>query len=293
MDGIINLYKPEGITSHDAVSAVRKLFMGTKAGHTGTLDPMASGVLPVCLGKATRITEYLLSNDKRYRCEMTLGIETDTQDIWGSIVMERKAELKASQILEAVSDFKGNIAQIPPLYSAIRINGKRLYEYARAGKNIQREPRNVKIYHIDVLSIQDNKVVLDVECSKGTYIRTLCHDIGTKLGCGAVMSRLERTVSGPFRIEDAVTLEEITVQTEEQFLLPMDYPLEYMGKAILNGKTSLKKALNGRILNRDDFSIQKERKGLYRVYYNENFIALGNFNEANQTIKLKKVFRSQ
>ncbi len=294
MDGIINLYKPEGITSHDAVSAVRRQFKGTKAGHAGTLDPMASGVLPVCMGKATRITEYLLSSDKRYRCEMTLGVETDTQDIWGNLIKERETVYDTSQISDTISEFTGIIKQTPPLYSAVRVNGMRLYEYARAGMDVKRKPRNVEIYNINIISIQDGKVMMDVACSKGTYIRTLCHDIGAKLGCGAVMSYLKRTASGLFKIENTVSLEEISKIPESQFLLPMDYPLDFMGKVDLNSKDSFLKALNGCILNRDDFIIKKQKKNdLYRIYFNEKFIALGNFNEANQTIKLKKVFKEQ
>jgi len=291
IDGIINIYKPSGITSHDAVMAVRRKFKGVKVGHTGTLDPMAVGVLPICLGKATRITEYLLMGNKKYRCEMTLGIETDTQDIWGSITNEIKVEVDEPQIIKTVKSFTGKILQKPPIYSAVKVNGKRLYEYARKGVDVERESRNVEIYDITILSICENKLMFDVSCSKGTYIRTLCHDIGEKLGCGAVMSFLERTASGPFVVESTVTLEELEALPVEQYLLPMDYPLGFMGKAVLLSDDSFQKAINGNILTDIDFNIEKEENELYRIYYNENFVAIGNLDPINKTIKMKKVFK--
>ncbi len=292
VDGIINLYKPSGITSHDAVAAIRRKFKGTKVGHTGTLDPMAVGVLPICLGKATRITEYLLMGDKKYRCEMTLGLDTDTQDIWGNITKETKIEVNESQIIKVIESFIGTILQKPPIYSAVKVKGKRLYEYARKGVEVERESRNIEIYDITLLSIQENKVMMDVACSKGTYIRTLCHDIGLQLGCGAVMSSLERTASGPFVVKDTITLEEIDVLSKDDYLLPIDYPLEFMGKAVLSSEESFLKANNGCLLNENDFIIEKEENELYRIYYNEDFIAIGNLNPTDRTIKMKKVFKT-
>lgn len=288
-DGIINLFKPDGITSHDAVMAIRKKFKNTKVGHTGTLDPMATGVLPICLGKATRITEYLLSDNKKYRCEMILGIETDTQDIWGNIIEKKQVDLDDEQIKKAVTHFLGAIEQTPPIYSALKVKGKKLYEYARQGKKVDIKSRCITIHTIDVLKIQDQRVLFDVKCSKGTYIRTLCHDIGALLGCGAAMSALQRTASGRFEIEDSVTIEALDQLSPDQYLFPMDYPLNHLGKIDITDEKSFEKAGNGCLLNKNDFSIQKNSE-IVRVYYKKKFIALGAYNDHLHTVKLKKVF---
>lgn len=288
-DGIINLFKPDGITSHDAVMAVRKKFKNTKVGHTGTLDPMATGVLPICLGKATRITEYLLSNDKKYRCEMTLGIITDTQDIWGNVIERKQVNVDDEQIKNAVIHFLGSVEQIPPVYSALKLNGKKLYEYARQGKKVDIKPRHITIYAINVIRIQDLRVLFDVKCSKGTYIRTLCNDIGALLGCGATMSALQRTSSGRFEIEDSVSIEALDELLPDQYLYPMDYPLNHLGSVEVIHEKGFRKARNGCLLNKEDFVIHKNSDNV-RVYYNEKFIAIGAYNHNLQTVKLKKVF---
>lgn len=292
MDGIINLLKPAGMTSHDVVKVVRRKFKNVKVGHTGTLDPMVEGVLPLCLGKATRITEYLISDNKKYSCEMTLGLETDTQDIWGEILEKKDIDLTNSEIIEATNSFKGQILQTPPLYSAVRVNGKRLYEYARKGQEVKVKPRYIYIYDIDILHIKENKVLFDVTCSKGTYIRTLCSDIGKKLGCGATMSALKRTASGRFQIEDAVTLEDIEVLSPEKYIFPMDYPLNHMGAIQIIDEDNYRKAINGCLLTSNAFKWKEEKvnKDVTRIYYNDQFIAIGEFNSENNSIKIKKVF---
>ena len=246
MDGIINLLKPAGMTSHDLVYIIRKKFDRVKTGHTGTLDPMAVGVLPICVGKATRITEYLDLDFKKYRCELQLGIETDTQDIWGTILKETKVEVSEDAIKEAVASFEGDIFQTPPEYSAIRVNGKRLYEYARQGEKVEIKSRKIhmKEIHIIEIDMEHNKVMLDVVCSKGTYIRTLCSDIGKKLGCGGTMSFLLRTASGRFKIEDTLTIEELDHFDIDKHLFPTDYPLEILGKIQLQNKKQYEMVLN-------------------------------------------------
>ena len=201
MNGIINVNKPIGITSFDVVSKIRRLYQIKKVGHAGTLDPDASGVLPLCIGKATKVIEYLMDKDKAYRVELVLGMATDTQDASGNIILEEPVLASNDEIKAAIKSFLGKQEQIPPMYSAVRINGKRLYELARKGIEVERNPRPVTFYKIDISSIErksDKAVVtFDVECSKGTYIRTLCHDIGELLGCGGLMNALERTRSGP------------------------------------------------------------------------------------------------
>lgn len=209
IDGVLNVYKEKGYTSHDVVAKLRGILHQKKIGHTGTLDPDAEGVLPVCLGKATRLCDMLTDKDKTYRTALLLGKETDTQDISGQILCEKKVEVTEEEVEKAVRAFVGTYGQIPPMYSALKVNGKRLYELARAGKVVEREARMVTIYEIEIESIDLPKVFMKVHCSKGTYIRTLCHDIGRKLGCGGCMECLLRTEAGRFSIEDSLTLAEI------------------------------------------------------------------------------------
>ena len=194
--GILNINKPAGMTSHDVIYRVRRATGIKRVGHTGTLDPQATGVLPVCIGSAARITEYLDMDFKTYRCTMVLGKITDTQDIWGEVLEERSTEgITEEAIREAFSGFSGFIDQTPPMYSAVRINGRRLYEYARDGQEVKVKSRRIYIKELEIESIDmDSKeVVFSVECSKGTYIRTICQDVGETLGCGATMTALTRT----------------------------------------------------------------------------------------------------
>lgn len=213
MNGIIVVNKSGGITSHRVVQLIRKLFPGVKAGHTGTLDPMATGVLPVCLGRATRVSEYIIELPKNYRAEIILGKTSDTEDATGHIVdVAHVPRLDREEVLEILGGFTGNIEQIPPLYSAVKHHGKPLYYWTRQGETISRKIRTIKIYDIDLLEynpVREPHLVLDVHCSKGTYIRTLAADIGKKIGCGAYLSRLSRLAVGPFLLEEALTLEEI------------------------------------------------------------------------------------
>lgn len=228
MDGIINLLKPPGMTSSDAVSFMRRILRIKKVGHTGTLDPGVVGVLPLCVGKATRVAEYLTAQGKGYLAEITFGLVTDTQDSYGEVVAQTRPKVNKQDFQEALSQFEGEIEQIPPMFSAVRRNGKHLYEYARKGISMDREPRKVTITSTRLIRWEDGvypKAIFEVSCSKGTYIRTLCHDIGEKLGCGAHMSFLVRTFSGPFTIEKSWTLEEIEegIQAgETNFMLPLN-----------------------------------------------------------------------
>ncbi|MCL2352120.1 MAG: tRNA pseudouridine(55) synthase TruB [Firmicutes bacterium] len=208
ISGVVNLVKDRGFTSHDAVAAVRKIFGGVKAGHAGTLDPEAEGVLPVCLGKATKIADYIGGESKSYRGVLVLGKTTDTQDLTGGVLSERGFAWDSRAVEKAVRSFEGEICQIPPMYSAVKVNGQKLYQMARRGLEIEREARRVTIYRIGVVSEdpETNTAVIDVDCSRGTYIRTLFADIGERLGCGGCMGALTRTSVGAYRIEDGVTV---------------------------------------------------------------------------------------
>lgn len=214
MNGVVIIDKPQGMTSHDVVAFMRRLTGIRKIGHTGTLDPMATGVLPICIGCATKAADMLTLSDKAYTAEFVLGKTTDTLDIWGNVTGEHDVNVSEDEIREAVLGFVGEIEQIPPMYSAIKKQGKRLYELAREGVEVKREPRRVTIKKIEIKKIEGHRVTISVECSKGTYIRTLCADIGDKLKTGACMSVLRRTRTGPFSIECAVTPEEARAQYE-------------------------------------------------------------------------------
>ena len=204
MNGVININKPIGITSHDVVYRLRKILSIKKIGHTGTLDPDASGVLPMCIGRATKTADMLTAQDKQYIAEITLGSATDTLDKTGTVTESADVNVTEDEVKAAVKKFIGDIKQLPPMYSAIKVNGKKLYQLAREGVEIERKPRDVKIYDIEILDIDllNNKLSVKVDCTKGTYIRTLCDDIGRELGCFAHMSGLVRSKSGRFRSEE-------------------------------------------------------------------------------------------
>lgn len=213
--GIINVYKEKGFTSFDVVAKLRGILKTKKIGHTGTLDPDAEGVLPVCIGRATKVCDILTDKDKVYEAVMLLGVETDTQDTTGEILKKLPVEESESVVKEAILSFVGEYAQIPPMYSALKVNGKKLYELAREGKTVERKARNVQIFSIEILEMDLPRVRMSVHCSKGTYIRTLCHDIGQKLGCGGCMEKLLRTKAGIFELADTLKLAEIDALAKE------------------------------------------------------------------------------
>ena len=209
MDGIINVYKEKGYTSHDVVAKMRGILRMKKIGHTGTLDPEAEGVLPVCLGSGTRLCDMLADRTKTYRAVLLLSLETDTQDTTGRILAQAPVQVTGGQVRQTAASFLGTYMQVPPMYSALKVGGKKLYELARAGKEVERAARPVEILELKVEDICLPRVTLEVTCSKGTYIRTLCHDIGRKLGCGGCMEGLVRTRVGEFCLEDSLTLDRI------------------------------------------------------------------------------------
>ena len=225
VNGIINVYKEKGYTSFDVVAKMRGIFGQKKIGHTGTLDPDAQGVLPVCLGKATKVCDLLTDKDKVYKATMLLGIQTDTLDISGKVCNKAMVNVTEQQVRDVISTFVGTIEQVPPMYSALKVNGKKLYELAREGKTIERKARKVSIYDITIDEICLPEVVMTVSCSKGTYIRSLCDDIGTKLGCYGCMKELLRTKVACFDIGDAYKISEIE-KLKESIVLPVDMLFE-------------------------------------------------------------------
>ena len=244
MNGVVVLDKPEGKTSHDMVNFMRRLTGIRRIGHTGTLDPMATGVLPICIGSAAKAADMLMLADKRYTAELTLGITTDTEDISGNVITRENVSVEKHKTEEAVKSFVGESEQIPPMYSAIKQNGKKLYELARQGIEVEREKRKITIFSIDILDISENTLKIDVHCSKGTYIRTLCADIGKKLGTGACMTSLRRTASGRFTEKDAFTPDELSIMNVEDAVIKTDrlfaeYPEIHLNekqtKSIVNG----------------------------------------------------------
>lgn len=228
MNGVIVINKPVGKTSHDCVSFVRRLLGIKRVGHTGTLDPLASGVLPICVGNATKASELLTCENKAYRAELILGMTTDTLDSEGDVLTEQPVLCTKEQIYSAVMSFVGEQEQLPPMYSAIKKDGKKLYELARQGISVEREKRRIKIYGIDIIDIdlERGSVKIDVECSKGTYIRSLCEDIGVRLGCGAYMNSLERTRSGSFSIDKSFTLRQLEELSEQNRLSEAFIPVD-------------------------------------------------------------------
>jgi len=256
MDGIINVYKEAGFTSHDVVAKLRGVLGQKKIGHTGTLDPMATGVLPVCCGKATKVCELLADRDKTYQAVCQLGIVTDTQDMTGTVLEENSIRnVTEEEVKAVVSSFLGESMQTPPMYSALKVNGKKLYELAREGKTVEREARPITISKIDILqmNLEEQVFSLEVTCSKGTYIRTLCHDIGQKLGVGAALQNLVRIRVGNFMIGNALTMEEIERMVSEdkdaflQQLVPVDSLFEGYAKVQVK-EACAKKLANGNIL---------------------------------------------
>lgn len=275
MNGIIVLNKPAGKTSHDMVYFMRRLTGIKKVGHTGTLDPDATGVLPVCIGNATKVADMLTLSDKRYRAELILGMTTDTQDASGEVLTEQAVNVTAEEIKTAVTSFIGDIEQIPPMYSAIKQDGKKLYELARKGIEVERKKRKITIHEINIedIDLENGRVKIDVLCSKGTYIRTLCEDIGMKLGVGAYMNTLERTQSGPFTLADSYTADELTgmkdTGTLNSALISTDAVFSDYPQIILNEKQT-RSITNG---------IRMSYKGIedqsYRLYdENKKFLCI-------------------
>ena len=297
MTGIIILDKPKNITSFGAVARVRRICSEKKCGHTGTLDPMATGVMTVMLGNTTRFTELLPSHDKAYVASFRLGTITDTLDITGTVLETRQVNSTADEVEAALKCFEGEISQLPPMYSAVSVNGQRLYELARKGIEVERNPRSVTVYSIEMLSRSEEsgEYEIAVECSSGTYIRTLIADLGEKLGCGAVLTELRRTKANGFSIENAVTLEQLEAAandgTLDSIVTPIDRALE--GYPVIKVSAAQAK----RFSNGGELDLQRLKYprmlGLFRIYDPQNnFIGLGEIGTGD-SLGVKRVYKGE
>ncbi len=282
MNGIINIYKPVGMTSHDVVNRVRRIVGTKKVGHTGTLDPDAEGVLPVCINRGTKVADMLTVSDKRYTAEFKLGITTDTLDISGTVLEQRPVNVTKEQIAECIKSFVGKIEQIPPMYSAIKVGGRKLCDLARKGIEVERKARTVDIYSIDILDVKGDCFTIDVKCSKGTYIRTLGSDIGEKLGCGAVMTRLVRTQSSIFKAESSVKLEDLTTDNYKDYVILADELFDC-------DKITVKGELLAKVLNGNAIKYDGAQGAQYKVYDEDgNFLCLSEMDKG--MLKVEKMF---
>lgn len=299
MQGILGIYKPQNYTSHDVVAIVRRQSGIKKVGHNGTLDPMATGVLVICVGRATRIIEYLEDDCKEYIAAMKLGYRSDTLDIWGNILEESDPcevdKITYEDIKRVTKDFKGRITQIPPKYSALKVNGKKLYEYAREGKSVVIKPREVNIREFKILDFEHGELTFRVLCSKGTYIRTICDDIGQRLGVGGVMTALERTKNGIFKVEETVSIENIKAMDKDEIkslLKPVDYPLNMPSldlsyneaKDLINGKKVI-------FSNSDIFSEPKQVR--YKIYYKNLFVGVAVYEPQQELLRAEKILNTE
>ena len=304
--GIINVYKEAGYTSHDVVARLRGICKQKRIGHTGTLDPDAVGVLPVCLGNATRLCDMLTDRRKEYIATFRLGVVTDTQDISGRVLEEKEVTVSSSCVKEAIMSFVGSSMQVPPMYSALKVNGKKLYELAREGKEVERAARSITIYSIEILKDEHPQYSIKVECSKGTYIRTLCHDIGQMLECGGVMTSLVRTKVGEFDIEKAYTLDELQQISDkgnfDQVVLPVEKVFEGY-PAFTVKESSFNAVKNGNQLKEEDFKEElvgfsngtEATDGIkIRVYSHQNiFFGLYRYEERRKLFSPVKMFLPQ
>lgn len=295
IDGFINIYKEQGYTSFDVVAKLRGILKQKKIGHTGTLDPMAEGVLLVCLGSATKMCDLLTEKNKTYTCTMLLGKTSDTEDVTGELTDVTDIYPDEQTVIETVMSFVGDYMQIPPMYSAIKVNGKKLYELARAGQVIERQPRPVTIHSIQILSTDLPRVTFDVSCSKGTYIRSLCRDIGEKLGCGAVMERLIRTEVKGFTIEESLTLDAVEKARDDgtlmQHVLTTDKLMPDIPELHISAKGE-KLLANGNKLSADSFVENQIYRDTYVKVYDENgrFASLYEYSDEKRQYVPFKMF---
>ncbi|MBU2701962.1 tRNA pseudouridine55 synthase [Sporomusaceae bacterium BoRhaA] len=283
ISGLINFLKPPGMTSHDVVSFIRRTYGLKKVGHAGTLDPAAAGVLPVALGQATRLLEYMTDTNKTYRVELTFGYETDTGDEAGQIIQTSTVRPKKAAMEACLSTFVGTIEQVPPMYSAIKVDGKKLYDLARQGISIDVKARQIMIESIELLTTTENKILFDVTCSKGTYIRTLCLDISHRLGTYGTMTFLLRTQVGDFRIDQAATAEEIQKEPDK-WLLPIEYAVRSLPRMHVNCEQS-DHFLHGR-----SFSTLLTHGEIYSVFdEQESLLGIGKVADSGLIISPVKV----
>ncbi|MCE5057658.1 MULTISPECIES: tRNA pseudouridine(55) synthase TruB [Mammaliicoccus] len=302
LDGILAIHKEVGMTSHDVVFKLRKILKTKKVGHTGTLDPEVSGVLPICVGKATRVSDYVMESGKSYRAEVTIGVSTTTEDQTGEIVDQKRVDQNLwdkDEIIATLKQLEGDIEQIPPMYSAVKVNGKKLYEYARQNIEVERPVRRVHINSIDLISdiIYENdtcKFEIEVECGKGTYIRTLATQIGALLNYPAHMSHLIRLKSGGFTLNQAIKLDDLREIVEQDKLqdviLPLEYGLNGLTKITVHDKNIVTRIQNGQKIEKSLID-ESKHDGEFVVWYEDKAIAIMDTYDKNETLyKPKKVF---
>lgn len=299
-NGVINIYKEKGYTSHDVVAKLRGILGQKKIGHTGTLDPDAEGVLPVCLGQGTKLCDMLTDRDKTYRAVLLLGRKTDTQDISGKTLEEREVSVSEDEIVQTIMGFVGPYDQVPPMYSALKVNGKKLCDLAREGRTVERKPRPVRIYSIEIEKVDIPKVTMTVSCSKGTYIRTLCEDIGEKAGCLGCMESLLRTAASGFFLEDSRKLSEIEALKQEgrleEVIKPVDQVLQHFPPLFIKDPQGDKLVHNGNPFYPDMAEGEKERtsektRGSVRVYDSAGtFIGVYQYKEEKKWFQPQKIF---
>jgi tRNA pseudouridine55 synthase len=291
MQGFILLNKPSGITSFSAVAKIKRLACEKRVGHTGTLDPMATGVLPILLGRATTLSSIMLDGNKRYTATVKLGVTTDTEDITGTVLSEKSVEVTALQLEEALKHFSGKITQTPPMYSAIKKDGVRLYDLARQGKSVEIPSREVEIFSIDLISplSDDNTFVIDVFVSKGTYIRSLARDIGEYLGCGATLTALERTDTCGFSIDKCVNLDDLDAENLQNFVLPEETAVMHLRECKVTAKQA-ERFSNGGQLDFSRLHIENIADGeLFRVKCGDTFVGIGIADIPNQRLNIKSI----
>ena len=307
INGIVNVYKEKGFTSFDVVAKMRGIFKQKKIGHTGTLDPDAEGVLPVCLGRATKVCDLLTDKDKEYETVLLLGVVTDTQDLTGEVLERKEVNASENEVKSAILSFVGEYMQVPPMYSALKVGGKKLYELAREGKEVERKARPITIYELELLKAEHPEYEIRVVCSKGTYIRTLCHDIGQALSCGAVMTSLVRSRVGEFRLQDAKPLSALQELADRGRLLEAVVPVEEMFHtlpAIGVSEDAQKALLNGNQLKQSEVLMKEETgniqkipkefpvdQGEYRVYsFGGRFCAIYHYEGGRRLFSPVKMF---
>lgn len=299
INGIMNIYKERGFTSHDVVAKLRGIIKQKRIGHTGTLDPEAEGVLPVCLGNGTGLCELLTDKEKTYLAVMKLGVVTDTQDMTGSILVEKQVLVTEEAVSEAVFSFEGDYDQVPPMYSALKVNGRKLCDLAREGKTVERSARRIRIHSLEItdLNLDENLVTILATCSKGTYIRTLCEDIGVKLGCGGCMKSLVRLRSGSFCLENSLKLSEVEKLAAEgrltQAVIPVADMFSEYPEVIVNGDQD-KLLFNGNPLSAEDPEMRSGETGQkYRIYASDRtFAAIYEWNSEKGLLWPFKMFLS-
>ncbi len=296
MDGIVVVNKPENWTSFDVVAIVRKTLKEKKVGHMGTLDPMATGVLPIVLGQATKFQNFIKNTNKEYIAKFKLGITTDTQDITGKVLTQTDTSFESEDILKILDKFKGTIEQTPPMFSAVKKDGKKLYELARRGIEVARDVRKIEIKSLELLEFdkQNQIVTIKTLCSKGTYIRSLCADIGTLLGCGATMTALQRTLANGFSLKDSITIEEVK---NLEFMHKI-FPVEYLFKSEQSVQVTLPQTFRfqnggGLMLTRLPISANFKSNEIFKVYFENMFIGIGKVNLEKEELSVLKSLHNQ